>query len=147
MFEFQTSIIINRSAHEVFSFLTDPANLRHWRTEIIDFLDLLPQQFHKGTCWRETSNPLGKVVITNVEILDVVDDQMLMMRTITDNLHFLATYRTEPAALGTSLSFHIEAKLPALLKLVEPLIRSRTASGIDTNFKQLKLVLENNQRI
>lgn len=140
----QSSVVIERRAEEVFAFVTDPANERHWHTDVVEGDQISPGPVGVGTRFRWVMNFMGKRE-TSMRVTRYEPDALIELATEKPVLGLSPTigYATEAVGQGTRFTRTLDMQFPRLLRFMDRISR-RGVQGNNERFVQnLKKVLEN----
>ena len=132
----------------VFAFLEDFSNDSKWRANVVE-MKPLGEPGDRGGVWSrqiEVRKVPGRTVETEAVVTAYERDRLLSVRRATGAIRPEATYRLEPAAGGTRLSFELEIALSGATWLALPLVWTFATLAIrpvlPKDFARLKAILE-----
>ena len=145
MFSFRKSITIERTPHEVFKYVANPANESHWRTDVVETkYKSLPLK--AGDKFEEIVN-FGEPHKYTVELVEMVPDEKLVFKVVSgDSYHPLRELLFEEEGEHTKLTAHITAHTDGFTRLIEPLSSNMFSIKWDSYLFQLKRALEESPR-
>jgi uncharacterized membrane protein len=141
MIQHQVEVIINRSAHDVFTFLTTTQNLSKWQDALVQATNLTGEPWSAGTRILERRKIGGRVVETRTELTYVKLDQGFAVKSL-DGPQTEGTFQLESANGATRLHFSIQMKMSGIMRLIEPIIAKGIKKDADASFFKLKRLLE-----
>ena len=143
MIRFALSIDIERPVGDVFAFVTDPARLPEWQTNVVDVVQETEGPLRVGTRLREVHSALGRPLRTLVEVVEHEPDRLFALKVVDGLLPIDGRWEfaeLDPAT--TRVTFTAEGRAPRLLRPVE----GRVARGVErqmlAHHHRLKRVLE-----
>lgn len=140
MASIETSIAINRSLEEVFSFITDPGNTPRWAPAVKSVTVSGPMG--PGARGREVRTFLGRRLEMDWEVTEYEPPRRLGFRYTSGPLPAVAVFTLEPEAEGTRLTCRTNIQGRGLFRLLGPLIAMEGRGEDQANFQNLKRVLE-----
>lgn len=141
MIQHTVEVTINRSAHEVFAFLTTTANLPKWQDTLLQANNLTGEPWHAGTRLLEQRRIGGRKTDTQTEITYLELDRGFGVKSL-DGPQTEGDFRLESVKGGTHLRFTIRMQMRGLMRFMEPFIAGRFKQDTDRSFSQLKQLLE-----
>ena len=136
----RNSVLIDRSAHEVFEYLRDHENRIHWQPNLVTHEH---ERLDKGARVKEVRNVLGRRVDIEGEVTEFVEDRRLTFRGHGPHVKRLEYhYVLHPQGERTRLDTEMEVELADAFALVKPVIQRLTDRELDHTMNLLKDVLE-----
>jgi uncharacterized protein YndB with AHSA1/START domain len=138
--EARGEIEIERPPAEVFKFLADGENDRHWRDGVLDVKR--KSGGGKGAIYEQgVKGPFGRRVPADYEVTEFEPNRKIAFRAIAGPVRPEGSYLLEPAPGGTRLTFALSATPTGLAKLMTPMV-AKTMRAEVTQLGRLKDVLE-----
>lgn len=139
--EATNSVDIDRSPGDVFAFLADGTNDRHWRTGVVDIS--LESGSGEGAVYRQgVKGPFGRRIPADYEITDFDPERLIAFRAIAGPVRPEGSYRLEPLeGGGTRVTFSLRAAPRGLAKLMTPMV-ARTMRSEVAQLDRLGAVIE-----
>ena len=137
----QRTIEINRPVAEVFAFLADAENDPQWRTAVKEIKRDGPlavgARYHQ-----RVAGPGGRPVPADIELTTYQPESAVAFRVIAGPVRPQGSYRFEPTADGTAVTFSLTAELTGVKKLLmsKPVQKSMDAEM--ANLDRAKQVVE-----
>ena len=138
-----TEILIERPAAAVWAFAADPANAPRWYKNIKSVEWKTAPSLAVGSRMAFVAQFLGRRLSYTYEIIELVSNERLVMRTAEGPFPMETTYTWEPAGEGqTRMTLRNRGEPSGFSKVVAPLMAAamRRANGKD--LAQLKALLE-----
>jgi len=134
------SLIIERPPAEVFAYATDPDKLAEWQSTALEARSDGPIQ--KGARVTEVRKFLGRRMESEVEVTEYEPDRRFALRVLSGPVPFTFEQTLEPADGGTTVKVVLEGEPGGFFKLAEPLVERAVRRQVQTDFEQLKDILE-----
>ena len=137
----QRTIEINRPLAEVFAFFADAENDPQWRPAVTEIRRDGP--LGNGARYHQrVAGPGGRPVAADVEVTGYEPNSAVAFQVIAGPVRPQGSYRFEPTATGTAVTFSLAAELSGIKKLLmsKPVQKSMDAEM--ANLDRAKQVLE-----
>lgn len=143
MINAQSSVVIERPAADVFAYVSDPANERHWHTDVVEGDQISPGPVAVGTRFRWVMNFMGKRE-TSMRVTRYEPGTLIELTTEKPVLGLSPTivYVTEPAEHGTKFTRSLDMTFPIVLRFMDRLSRKGVQGNNERFVHNLKKVLE-----
>jgi uncharacterized protein YndB with AHSA1/START domain len=143
MIDFTVETPIERPAHEVFAYVTDPGKLATWQTNTVSSIPEQPGPIGLGTRLREVHRgPGGKEFPSLVEVVEFDPGRRFSLRVIEGTpVHADMTFEPTPTG-GTVLRFRAHGRLTGPTRLAEPFLGRMLRKQFTQQCAALKHVLE-----
>jgi uncharacterized protein YndB with AHSA1/START domain len=141
MFRFEKTIIIERTPHQVFNYLANPANTPKWRDDVVETkFDSLPLKV--GDRIQEVISFTG--LQTNiVEVVEVARDHKLAYKVISGPLYLpFRSFLIAPYDNYTQLTIEVSVHTDGFTRLIEPISSGMFSIKWEDYLFKLKRVLE-----
>jgi uncharacterized protein YndB with AHSA1/START domain len=134
------SVVIERPPAEVFSYLTDPANVPEWQSTALEAISEGPMQ--QGARMSEVRKFLGRKMETTLEVTAYEPGRRFGLKVISGPVPFSVDQTLEPMNGGTRIDVVLEGEPGGFFKLAEPLVERALRRQVEADFAQLKDILE-----
>ena len=138
----ERDIVIGRPVGDVFSYVSEPANLPSWQPAVVEVRR--PEGgIDVGSRFGETRNFVGKRFQTTVEIVELERDKVFTIRVVDGPLPLTIRHVFEPEGDGTRLTIAGEAELRGALRIAGGVMAKAAERDAGANLARLKALLEN----
>jgi len=143
MIDFTVETDIQRPAHHVFVYSTDPDRLPTWQTNTVSATREDDGPYGVGSRLREVHRaPGGKELESVVEVTEYEPDRTFALRVV-EGTPVHATMTFEPTAEGgTRVRFRAYGQLTGAMRLAQPLLGRMLRKQFTQQVATLKRVLE-----
>jgi len=135
---------IKRPLEDVFAVLSNPESSPTWSSSSIESKKTSAGPIGVGTTWRSVSKFLGRRIETEMEMTEFEPNRMFASRSKSGPFPLQATVTFERVEGGTRVDATIEAEPGGFFKLAEPLIVSIAKRQFQSDFDNLKDLMEAN---
>jgi carbon monoxide dehydrogenase subunit G len=141
----KTSIFINRPPQEVWDFVTNPANNSQWASnnESAEWTSEGPHGV--GSTRRDVGKVLGRKIESTSEITAWDPPKEFGQKSTSGPVPWESMWKLEPKEDGTQITVHTGAEVGGFFKIAEGLAVKQLGKMVDTNFDNLKKLLEDDQ--
>ncbi len=139
--EFANTVMIERSAQDVFEFLADFENVPKWNYAIFETRKTSPGPVAVGTTYRQIRSVPARSE-ERFEVTEFEPGRRLAIRGNLGPFEGTLTYELEPAGGGTRLTNSADLQARGLAKLAAPLAVGRVREAVAANLEKLKELLE-----
>jgi carbon monoxide dehydrogenase subunit G len=140
--EFETSVRIERPPAEVFDYVADPTKFPRWNSAVQSVRETSPGQEGVGASYlMERDLPSGRAE-NELKVLERKPPTEFTIRTTSGPTPFLYRYRFAEEGGGTIIQLAAEVELGGLAGTLGPLASRGVKRGVDSNFADLKRILE-----
>ena len=136
------SINIRRPVDEVFAYVSNLQNGPQWQTGLLEVRPVASGRLGVGSEFTSVRKFLGKKIEAVVEIAAYEPNSKMTIKSPSASSPFEEWYLFEPTNEGTRLSTGIELHTSGLTGLAEPLIASSLKRAMESDFDDLKDLLE-----
>ncbi len=137
-----SSILIRRTAAEVFAYVSDYARDPTWRTGVSEMLHEPPGQIHPGAKTHERMTFAGMRMTNVAEIVEFEPGRKTAFRTIGGPLEATGYRLVEPDAAGARFTYAAEVELRGPVALLAPFLQWHLRRTIRRDLERLKQILE-----
>jgi uncharacterized protein YndB with AHSA1/START domain len=113
----ERTITINQPLAEVFAFVADGRNAKHWRSGVLD-IDLVSGQGLGARYSQGVKGPGGRRIPADYEITAFEPNQKIAFRAIAGPVRPEGSFTFEGIGTGTVLTFELHAALSGWKRLV-----------------------------
>ena len=138
------STTIKRPVEDVFAVLSNPENSPKWSSSALDSKKTSEGPIGVGTTSRSVSKFLGRRIESESEITEFEPNRKFAAHSKSGPFPFQATVTFERIEGGTRVNVTIEAEPGGFFKLAEPLIVSMAKRQFQSDFDNLKDLMEAN---
>jgi len=142
MIKIETSIVINCSIEEVFAFVTDVEKMPQWSAELLEVKKTSEGPVGVGTTFSAVAKFLGRRMENDHEVSEYEPNSKFAFMPTSGPVQMEAKYTFESVAGGTKVSVVAEAETGGFFKLAEPILARMGKRQYETNFANLKDLLE-----
>jgi carbon monoxide dehydrogenase subunit G len=139
---FETSIRIERPIEAVFDYVSDPTTFPRWNSAVQSVREKSPGADGIGATYlMERELPDGRAE-NALEVVEVNRPTLFVIRTTSGPTPFHYRYVLEDEGAATLLQLAAEVELGGLAGALGPLAKRAVKGGVDSNFADLKRILE-----
>jgi uncharacterized membrane protein len=142
MIELSSSVVINRPVDEVFSYVTDADNLSHWMSELVEAEQASKGPVGVGTKINAVANVLGRRVESIQEVTKYESNSKFAIKSASGPVENEDVFTFEPVVNGTKVTRKTKGDISGFFKMTEPLVTRMLKRQFETNFANLKDLLE-----
>ena len=136
-------ITINRPVEEVFAYVSDLPSGPEWQPGLVEVRRITEGPEGVGTQYNGVRNFMGRKMESIIEYTTYEPNKKLVFKSISGSTPLVQTFLFEPTTGGTRLTARLELQTSGLMGLAKPLIASGLRREIDSNYDNLKNMLEN----
>ena len=142
MMELSCNVSINRPIQEVFTFVTTIEKMSLWMSELVEAKQTSEGPVGVGKMASAVANPLGRRVESTQEITDYVPNRKFAFKSTSGPLKTQDEFSFESDAGGTKVTRTTKGEFGGFFKMAEPLFVRMLTRQFETNFANLKDLLE-----
>lgn len=142
--DFTVTTEIARPPQEVFAFVTDPARLHEWQTNVIEVEATPAGALASGSRLREVREVRGRRMEQLVEVAEMIAPSTFNLRVIEGALPVHGDLTLERAGEGTCLTLHAFGQPRGAMRLLTPLLSAGLKREFSKQYAALKSLLETN---
>jgi uncharacterized protein YndB with AHSA1/START domain len=139
--EFETEIRIERPVETVFDYVSDPTNFPSWNSAVQAVRVTSGEGEPGSTYLMERDLPGGRAE-NALEIVDVTSPSEFVIRTTSGPTPFVYRYQFEADGQATLMRLAATVELSGIAGALGPLASRAVKRGVDSNFADLKRILE-----
>ena len=139
---FETSIRIERPVDDVFDYVSDPRNFPRWNSAVQSVREIGSAKGGVGATYLMERDLPGGRAENELEIVDWDRPAAFAIRTTSGPTPFLYRYRFSTEEASTLLELSAEVELSGIAGALGPLASRGVKRGVDSNFVDLKRILE-----
>ena len=140
--ELSTSIMINRPVEEVFSYMTDARNLSNWMSELVEAKQTSEGPVGVGTTISAVANVLGRRIENIQEVTAYEPNGEFAIKATSGPAINDDTFSFESVADGTKVTRTTKGEVGGFFRMAEPLVVRMLKRQFETNFANLRDLLE-----
>jgi uncharacterized membrane protein len=142
MAELRNSIVINRPVKDVFSYMTDAENLPNWMSELVAAEQTSEGPVGVGTKINAVANVLGRRIENTQEVFKYRPNIKFAIKSASGPGENEDEFIFEPVEGGTKVTRVTKADIGGFFRIAEPLVTRMLNRQFQTNFANLKDMLE-----
>jgi uncharacterized membrane protein len=137
------TVQVNRPVEEVFAYVTDPAKLSEWQTNLVSVTKETEGPVRSGTRFREVRRaPFGRTVEAIVEVSAYEENRRFDLRIVSGPLPIDGRNEFTGMAGATRIEFGAEGELRGALRLARPVLGRLLRRQFERDYARLKDALE-----
>jgi uncharacterized protein YndB with AHSA1/START domain len=140
--DFTIATEIARPPHEVFAFVTDPARLHEWQTNVVEVEEAPQGPLATGSRLREVRRVRGRRIEQLVEVAELTAPSTFKLRVVDGTLPVHGDLTFESSTTGTRVTVHAFGRPRGALGLVSPLLNAALKREFSKQYAALKSALE-----
>jgi len=141
MISFTNTIHIDRSAAEVFAYLSDLEHTPEWNWAITKTSKITPGPIAVGTRYQQNRS-VPRHATEFLEIAGLDPNRLIEIEGTLAELAARLSYRLEATDKGTEVINRVELEPAGALRLIAPVLGSRIKGSVADNLSELKARLE-----
>jgi len=142
MTRIEASVVIDRPIEEVFTFVTNFENATQWMSELVEGEKTSEGPVGVGTTLRGVATPLGRRVESTQEVIEYQPNTKFALKSTSGPVATKDSYTFESVSGGTKIARTVKAEMSGFIKLAEPIARRMLQRQFETNFANLKDLME-----
>ncbi|NIO68993.1 MAG: hypothetical protein GTN71_08145 [Anaerolineae bacterium] len=136
------SVVINRSIEEVFAFMTDIEKWSQWASEVVEAKKTSEGPVGVGTTFSFLVQFLGRRMEGTNEVTDYAPNSKFAFKTTSGPVSAEDEITFESVTGGTKVTRVSRVETGGFFKLAEPILTRTAQRQFETNFANLKDLLE-----
>ena len=137
----ERTVTINRPVDEVFRFVSDGRNAKHWRSGVLD-VDLVSGSGVGARYSQGVRGPGGRRIAADYEITEFIPNEKIAFAATAGPVRPTGSFTFEGMGTGTILTFRLDAELGGLQKLLMGGMVQSTMNAEMSALDQIKDLLE-----
>jgi uncharacterized protein YndB with AHSA1/START domain len=138
---FKTAVRIAKPVEEVFDYVSDPRNFPHWNSAV-QAVSVTSGEGEPGSTYRMERDLPGGLAQNELEIVDRERPTAFTIRTTSGPTPFVYRYRFDSDGAATRVELIADVELSGIAGALGPLASRAVKRGVDSNFAELKRILE-----
>jgi hypothetical protein len=138
----QVETIINRRPGEVAAYAGDPTNAPEWYVNIKSVDWRTPPPIAVGSRMDFAAQFLGRRIAYTYEVVELLPDRRLVMRTVDGPFPMETTYTWEPSGDATRMTLRNRGTPTGFAKTAGPLMERAMRRATTKDLARLKAILE-----
>ena len=136
------SVVIMRPVAEVYTYVSDFSLAAAWRTEVSQSSQEPPPPMRPGTHLFETASIMGRTVVTECLVDEVEPGRRFTFHSVSGPIPVSGEYQTDRVALGTTVTYTLNAELRGAWRWFAPLLRISGTRTMQRSLEKLRRLLE-----
>ena len=145
MYEFTSSILINRPQEDVFEAIMDPDKQPEWQSMLESMEWTSNGSTGVGSTMKTVSKFLGRKIEAEIEIMAWDPPHRIDWKVNNGPYPVEISNKLVSQGAGTLLTSSSSAEFGGFFKLAEGLVGKQIKKQVDANFESLKLLMESDQ--
>ena len=143
MIRVDLTVQVNRPVEDVFRYVTDPANLGEWQTNLVSVTKETDGPVRPGTRFREVRRaPFGRTAEAIVEVSAYEENRRFDLWIVSGPLPIDGRNEFTAAGGATRIEFVAEGELRGALRLAGPVLRCLLHRQFESDYARLQDALE-----
>jgi hypothetical protein len=142
MVKMETSVVINRQIDEVFEFSVESENDALWQSGVLKAEQTSEGPMRKGATFVQVVQFLGRRLEFAFDVTEYEPNRKFGFKTTSGPIPIEGAYTYETVADGSKITMFLEGEPGGFFKLAEPIVARTVQRQWETNFANLKDVLE-----
>jgi uncharacterized protein YndB with AHSA1/START domain len=139
--QFSNMILIERSPHDVFEFVSDLENVPKWNYAIVETRKTSDGPVRVGSTYRQVRSVPSRSE-ESLEVIEVEPDRRFAVHGGLGPFEATLTYEFEGVGGMTRLTNSAELEASGIMKVVAPIASGRARAAVAANLAALKQLLE-----
>jgi hypothetical protein len=139
---FETRVRIERPVNDVFDYVSAPLNFPSWNSAVQSVRETAPGREGVGATYLMERELPGGRAENELEIVDSDRPAAFTVRTTSGPTPFTYRYRFSDEGGRTLIELHADVELSGIAGALGPLASRVVKRGVDSNFADLKHILE-----
>jgi uncharacterized protein YndB with AHSA1/START domain len=142
MMELSSSIVINLPVEKVFTYMTTVKNYPNWMSELVEAKQTSEGPVGVGTTVSAVANVLGRRIENIQEVTVYKPSSKFAIKAASGPVKTEDEFNLESVAGGTKITRTTKGEFGGFFKMAEPLFVRMLKRQFETNFANLKDLLE-----
>jgi uncharacterized protein YndB with AHSA1/START domain len=141
MIKVEKSVVINKSAKEVFDFLTADGNYTKWQSGVEQIIEG-GQRNTVGSQYTEVRRFMGQEMRTTLELTDFTPNTHWSAKVVKGPVPYEVNITLEPVEGGTKVTTCVDGEPKGFFKLAEGMVAGQLEKSLEEDSLKLKQLLE-----
>jgi len=142
MINLDLGTLIDKPVRDVFTFITNPANMSKWNSAVVSLEQITPGAVGMGTKFKSVGEMMGRRIEGEMQVIAFEPDSKYGFQMNAGPVQVNVTLNFKTVGTGTKLSLNAQGNPGGLFKLAEGVMQGRVKSMMEENLARLKSVLE-----
>ena len=142
MIRVETEVEISRPSDEVFAFISDFENNPKWQSGQLEATFTSEGPLGVGSTYDQVAKFLGRRIVSTFEVLEYESNRRVKASSTSGSFPITFTRLVEPIYEGTEVKAIIEGDASGFFKLAEPLLGRMIQRSVDSDYLNLKKIME-----
>jgi len=142
MINLDIGTLIDKPVNDVFTFITNPANMSKWNSAVVSLEQVTPGAVGMGTKFKSVGEMMGRRIEGEMQVVAFEPDSKYGFQMDAGPVQVNVTLTFKTVGTGTKLSLNAQGNPGGLFKLAEGVMQGRVKSMMEENLARLKSVLE-----
>jgi len=142
MINLDIGTLIDKPVNDVFTFITNPANMSKWNSAVVSLEQVTPGAVGMGTKFKSVGEMMGRRIEGEMQVVAFEQDSKYGFQMDAGPVQVNVTLTFKTVGTGTKLSLNAQGNPGGLFKLAEGVMQGRVKSMMEENLARLKSVLE-----
>jgi len=145
MITVETTVQIERPSDEVFAYISNFENNPKWQSGQLEAKFSTEEPLRLGSTYDQVAKFLGRRIVSTFEVLEYEPNRKVKAASTSGSFPITFTRLVEPNGEGTEVTAIIEGDASGFFKLAEPLLKSMVQKSVDSDYQNLKRIMENGE--
>ena len=142
MIKVETSVEIGRPSDEVFEYISNFENNPTWQSGQLEATFTSEGPLGVGSTYDQVATFLGRRIFSTFEVVEYEASRKVKATSRAGSFPITFTRMVEPSGAGTKVKAIIEGDASGFFKLAQPLMRRMVQRSVDSDYRNLKKILE-----
>ena len=142
MVKLEHDVVVERPVAEVFAYLTDPANVPEWQSDVLEARKEFEGPPRPGSRWCEVRKFLGRRIEQTIEAVAYEPEREFTLRVVAGPIPFEVRHLFSPDGDGTRITVEGEGEPGRLFKVGKRFVTRAVERQFQRDFGRLKEILE-----
>lgn len=135
-------VTINRPVGDVFTYVSDPANLTSWQDSLHEVHREDEGAVRVGSRWTEKRTVMNRDMDASVEVVVCEPNSRFTIESVSGPVQMRVEHAFAASGPGTRLRVVAEGEAGGVMKLAGPMIKRQAKQMFEADLGRLKQVLE-----
>jgi uncharacterized membrane protein len=141
----ESTVQIERPSDEVFAFISNFENNPKWQSGQLEAKFTSEGPLRVGSTYDQVAKFLGRKIVSTFEVLEYEPNCKVKASSSSGSFPITFTRMVEPQEKGTEVRAIIEGDASGFFKLAEPLLKRMVQNSVDSDYQNLKRILESRE--